>query len=116
MKKIKEIFLRFILRFNPKFWGLVYPYNEQWDKDLNFLMDNAEDISFDERNIIDNDHYTIIFTINHFKVSVWIKNYPYGYGRPYLVNVYDCCYRPSKLTIKKLRNLEMQMIKNKSIN
>lgn len=107
---MKKFFLNLQFIFKPHFWSMLIPYNKKWDEDLNYLIDNCDAV-LDEANSIDNKHYTIIFRSGEYFVSVWVQNYPYSYGRPYLSLKYEERYRPSRLTILKLRKLQLKLLK-----
>lgn len=57
--------------FTPSAWNQNEPTSLEWDKRLNYLLDNYE--------IVVEGNYTI--KING--VEVWISNYPYSYGKTY---------------------------------
>lgn len=101
-KKIKNI--QFL--FRPKFWLMNYSFSKYWDRDLNFLIDNASPKLL--RGGLENDYYYIVF---NDKVKVWIKNYPYAYGRVSDYSLFGGTInmRPSRLTILKLRKLENKL-------
>lgn len=107
--KIKNFFLNIQFIFRPQFWLFNYKYSKKNDEYLNYLMDVCEP-SLDRK--IDGEFYEIKFTYDLFNVSVRIVNYPYAYGL--LVNrsgLISHHYRPSKLTILRLRKLEKKLKK-----
>lgn len=97
--------LQFI--FRPDFWTMIAPYNKQWDKDLNYLIDNCM-CELDQPNSLNGDYYILKFKPStDITIGVWVKNYPYSYGKPH--TPHERGYRPSKLTILKLRKLENKL-------
>ena len=105
---MKNFFKNLQFIFRPEFWKMIIPYDKQWDEDLNYLIDNCP-CKLDDVNVISGEHYTIIFMPDNVnRIEVWIKNYPYSYGRPFIaMRIRN--YRPSKLTILKLRKLEEKL-------
>ncbi len=86
MKKLKEIL--FVI-FNPNYWIMNYPYSEEWDEELNLLMDNHKFIGVD------------CFTSMLGDVEVWTENHPHGSFTTYGKGVGKGNYRPSRLTIHR---------------
>lgn len=70
--------------------------NEEWDKELNELLD-SNDIE------IDRDFYNIgdvVHVISIGTVSIWVSNYPYNFGHKHGI----CGYRyPKLLTYIRLK-------------
>jgi hypothetical protein len=89
--------LQFI--FKPHYWMMNNPYNEEWDKKLNQLMDKYP-VEFGPRNSIDGAIHTVSFDGN----LVWVENYPYSFATPHSY-ARDIDVRPSRLTIQRLYNL-----------
>jgi len=89
--------LQFI--FKPHYWMMNNPYNEEWDKKLNQLMDKYP-VEFGPRNSIDGAIHTVSFDGN----LVWVANYPYAFATPHSY-AHDIDVRPSRLTIQRLYNL-----------
>lgn len=108
---MKKFFLNLQFIFKPDFWDVLIPFNKQWDDDLNYLIDNVP-AKLDESNCFDRTHYNIIFGRGDDIIYVWIRNYPYSYGKPFKPGDYNYNYRPSRLTILKLRKLEQKLKKN----
>lgn len=110
--------ISFIL-FNPQLWILNYEYDENWDKELNELIDNGFELKDyfgettkntpwgSERRKIPIEDITSLSLNGH---SVWVSNYPYGYAT---INNFTpkTPKRPSRRTIKRLR----KYIKNHKI-
>lgn len=71
----------------PSYWLMNHPYNGDWDKKLNYLLDNC--------TFTDTDRYTAKLS----GVEIWIENHPYASFREYLCLVKQV--RPSRLTIHK---------------
>jgi hypothetical protein len=81
---------------NPRWWVMNDSYIEEWDRELNHLLDNYK--------LKDIGRHTAVLN----GVEVWIANYPYAYGTPcskssmsYLYNHTNA--RPSRWTIYRLR-------------
>ena len=75
--------------FKPSYWNMNYPYNQQIDIFINYLLDNYEIES------VDVGEYTV--QIGGF--TIWIANIPYASCR--LRDHELSNYRPSRLTIKR---------------
>ncbi len=73
---------------NPRWWVMNNIYNEKWDRELNYLLDNYK--------LKDIDNYTAALN----GVEIWISNYPYAYGTVHTNGHYG---RPSRSTIYRLR-------------
>ena len=71
---------------NPKYWLMNEPYNEDWDKVLNDLLDKH---NFTE---IDTYHATL------GDARLWITNHPYA---SFVYMSDTVCVRPSKATLSK---------------
>lgn len=85
MRLIKK--LRFL--FMPSFWIINNPISDDWDNELNLMLDHLE-IS------IANEYYCKIGG-----VEIWIENYPYGYAQTYKNNR---SVMPHRDTIVRLKN------------
>lgn len=110
---MKKFFKNLQFIFKPEFWTMIVPYDKQWDQDINYLIDNCS-CKLDNVNSLDGEHYTIVFSPDNINfVEVWIKNYPYSYGKMY--KPHEGYARPSRLTILKLRKLETKLLKEKNI-
>lgn len=72
--------------FNPNYWLMNDPYNEEWDKKLNNLLD-VYDFEIGGE-----------FTARLGSVIIWAGNHPYGSFHPYdpIISV-----RPSRKTIRR---------------
>jgi len=89
MMNINKHLLTIYFVINPRWWVMNYSYNEKWDRELNYLLDNYK--------LKDVDKYTAILN----GIEVWIRNYPYAYGT---VHANGHFYgRPSRWTIYRLR-------------
>lgn len=98
--------LQFVVR--PDFWFMQISYSEHWDKVLNNLMDNVKP-KLNKPNSLDGE----IYTINFENVEVWVRNYPYSYGYPYVSKNEAIRVRPSRLTIKRLKKfVDAEIVKN----
>lgn len=80
--------LQFI--FKPTYWLMNYPYNKEVDKIINELLDKYEMTDLDSNRA----------TVKLGNATIWVENRPYASGRLY--NTELACYRPSRLTIKKV--------------
>ncbi len=87
MNKFKA-YLKII--FIPAFWMMNYKFSEEWDTIVNNLMDNFEPNNFKLTE----------YTATFYGTEIWIRNYPYAYGRTYK----GTTVRPSRFTIIKLKN------------
>lgn len=56
--------------FMPSFWIMSEKYCSKWDKEVNEALDNV--------TIVNGTKYDATRSING--LSIWTKNYPYGYG------------------------------------
>ena len=56
---------------SPDYWHQIYPYNEEWDRKLNELLDTEKFIRIDG------------YTAKLGEQQVWIANHPYASMRPY---------------------------------
>lgn len=81
--------------FSP-YWWCLNSYNKEWDKKLNYLLDNYKIESY--------DCYYII--INKYKI--WVENYPYG---AFVTKTYEG--RPAKKTIEKAHKILLKYLKEK---
>lgn len=80
----------------PDYWMMNYPYSEQWDKELNELMDK-----YPFRYISD-------FDAKLGAQEIWIENHPYASFRP---DSRPIC--PSRMTIVRAkRKLDRDTISN----
>jgi len=78
-------------RLWPKYWLQNTPTNYEWDAILNYLLDN---------------HKVIMTPHGTAKVGpleVWVRNWPYAYGTPYVNGSSD--FMPTVRTRKRLRSL-----------
>lgn len=70
-----EVILKYLIRFSfifrPTYWVRNYRCSEEWDKELNSMLDKPV------------FEYTGSHTIKLNGKMVWISNYPYAYGSPY---------------------------------
>lgn len=65
--KTKEIISDILFTiFHPSFWFMSGDYNEEWDNNVNYLIENY---NFEYNN----NHCAKINDVN-----IWISNYPYG--------------------------------------
>lgn len=99
--------LQFI--FRPNYWIMNESYSKGWDELLNHLMtEHKDDYVLGDVNPLDGKIHTVSFG----DFVVWVENYPYAFGTPYIVpadyakkvtryrNV-----RPSRLTIQRLHTM-----------
>jgi len=84
--------------FNPAIWFLNYPVSKKWDKLLNEVLDSPN------LHIKQEGPYTV--SINGLKV--WVSNYPYAYGTPYLIHA-----SPRRTTILKLKKMMDKLEKSR---
>lgn len=75
-------------RFLPPYWLQTGPTNKEWDRALNKALDTGR--------IEDVDNYTAKVG----GITVWVSNWPYGYGNPYEPTVRVL---PTVATRKRLR-------------
>jgi hypothetical protein len=87
-KKIKEIALKNVLQ-------------KEWDKKLNWLIDN-------EKLIMQGDCSCVFYPSG---IQVWTWNYPYSFGYPYNPKVEDLC--PFENTKKRLKSLTLDVVKQR---
>lgn len=85
MRAIKK--LRFI--FMPSFWIINCPISNEWDKELNAMLD-ATSI-----------HHVTEYYCKIGDSAIWIENYPYGYAQTYKNNK---SVMPHRDTIVRLKN------------
>jgi hypothetical protein len=88
--------LKYIL--NTKWWFMNDRYSKRWDIELNRLIDQDNGVIDYMR---DGTNY---FTINFGDISVWVTNYPYGFGTPNGNKGIPSNIRPSRETIERLKN------------
>ena len=86
----RQFFLRVL--FNPSYWILNSPPpNEEWDGELNKMLDNPEFGRIDSH------------TCNLNGKTIWIENFPYAYGSPWANHRYHGKdILPKRRTILKL--------------
>ena len=95
MKEYKErphwwYFLRYLFTLS------LYPYDKSWDNFLTKMLDEGRVERKDEYKLKVNDA-----TYFGRSIDVWVQNYAYAYGNPYLGDVSIHC-RPSMKTIHRL--------------
>lgn len=88
--------LQFI--FQPKYWLKQYPYCPRLDIKINNYLDQGVKFA----NI---GWYTT--DLGDLK-GIWIAGYPFAYGK--LWQVYD--YQPSRMTIKRMRQVMLKQIES----
>lgn len=81
--------LQFI--FRTAFWLMNEPFNKEWDKKLNELLDKHE---FTEKSK---------YTAKLGNYTIWIKNYPYSCFMPYSESEGTAPFRASRLTILRCK-------------
>ena len=67
----EDLLISLWVLINPKYWIMNYPYSEEWDIELNRLMDEHTFIIVDR------------FTAKLGDRLIWITNYPYASFRDY---------------------------------
>jgi len=90
--------LQFI--FRPKFWSSAWPYDKDWDDELNILLD-------EHRFTYIND-----YTAKLGGTEIWVANYPYA---SFWKRTNESNYKlPSKLTILRVKEqLERDLLRQK---
>lgn len=86
--------------FMPHYWIMNQKLNKQWDEKLNKLLDE-----FDVEELTG-------FTCVVGGVKVWISNYPYSFGMPYLTVHREYSFRPRRRTIERLKKRVDKFRKN----
>lgn len=109
MKKLKHFWLNLQFIFMPNYWSMLYPYSEEWDMVLSHLMETQKP-EIPPQNSLDQLYYTVFFG----EIEVWIQNYPYAYGGPY-INQQKKKMRASRLTMLKLNRIVQKAIAEKDI-
>lgn len=91
--------LKFI--FIPSYWTMNYPFSLGWDIYLRSLMR--------DHKVIRRSRHTVYLGDQ----AVWIENYPYAFGTPYVDSKNEIeKIRPSRLTIYELKKkIEIDLIK-----
>ena len=87
--------LQFI--YKPRYWVMNHPYCPILDKKINVLLDQG--VKFTNITGYAAD-------LGDLK-EIWLWGYPYAFGK--IWNKYH--YRPSRLTIKRMRQVLLQQIK-----
>jgi len=93
MKKLK----RWLAQFHPRFWIMNNPYNKEYDKKLNEMLDKYE--------LEDVGRYTGKLG----NKTLWLSNYPYSYGTLYEESLYGGM-RASRMTILRLREKHLEVM------
>lgn len=78
--------------FNPKWWWMNTFYNEKLDREILELL-KTHKLRFEKGYLVAH--------LGH--LTLWVGNYPYGYGTTFLDNLPG---RPSRKTIYKLKQRE----------
>ena len=87
------------------FQNYVNPYSEEWDVKLNQWLDKYE-----LKNPRRGSTYFVAELNGH---ALWVGNYPYSYGYPYLPK--QIAVRPSRKTILRLRKAEKKLYAQKTL-
>jgi hypothetical protein len=91
MNKITN-FLRFLIR--PEFWVMNYDFHPAWDRKVNDTLDNVTNAKFSYNTPCEE-----YLTCEINGLSIWIGNYPYGFGT---FGIHGT-QRPSRATIVRLK-------------
>lgn len=83
---------------DPRFWIRMYRVSNDWDKELNLLLDKVESGESKIEYVFISLDYVV--TIN--KVSIWATNWPYAYG--YKIS-HDYLVLPKRKTAIRLREV-----------
>ena len=94
MGKFKRFILNLQFIFKPRYWIMSHEYNSEWDKKLNYLLDNHIFHSSTDDG----------FTAKLGDKTLWVANYPYDCFIPY--NAYSLRYRKSQMRASRLTILK----------
>jgi len=106
-----------IICLNPQFWGMLYEYDDEYDKFINNLM---------QKHYFASVHYKTNYTLSYGYTAflddteIWICNYPFAFGVLHGDSknrfARSCTVRPSRLTILRMKRKLKYDLKNECIN